>query len=44
MIFTDPKHEKVLIHFLNSAIEPKDPIKKVNILNSEITKRHVTPK
>lgn len=44
MIFTDPKHEKVLIHFLNSAIESKDPIKKVNILNSEITKRHVMQK
>ena len=41
MIFTDPKHERVLIHFLNCAIEAKDPIRKVKILNAETTKRHV---
>ena len=44
MIFTDPKHERVLIHFLNCAIESKDPIKKIKILNSELTKKHVSQK
>ena len=45
MIFTDPRHERVLIHFLNSAIESKkDPIKKVKISNNELTKRHVSQK
>ena len=37
MIFADPKHDKVLLHFLNCAIESKSPITKVKILNSEIT-------
>ncbi len=44
MIFTDPQHERLLIHFLNCAIEAKDPIKKVKILNSELKKRHVEQK
>ena len=44
MLFTDPKHERLLVHFLNCAIEAKDPIKSAKILNSEITKRHVTQK
>ena len=44
MIFTEPKHERLLVHFLNCAIEAKDPIKSAKILNSEITKRHVTQK
>ena len=44
MIFTDPKHERLLIHFLNCAIEAKDPIKSAKILNGEITKRHVSQK
>ncbi len=45
MIFADPKHERVLIHFLNCAIESsKDPIKKVHILNNEVIKKHITQK
>ena len=44
MIFTDPKHERLLIHFLNCTIEAKDPIKSAKILNGEITKRHVSQK
>ena len=44
MLFTDPKHERLLVHFLNCAIEAKDLIKSAKILNNEITKRHVTQK
>ncbi|MCR5224814.1 MAG: Rpn family recombination-promoting nuclease/putative transposase [Alphaproteobacteria bacterium] len=44
MIFADPKHERVLLHFLNSAIEVKSPITKVKILNSELTADHVSQK
>ena len=44
MIFTDPRHKRLLIHFLNCAIDSKDPIKDVKILNSELTKKHVTQK
>ena len=44
MIFADPKHERVLLHFLNSTIESKSPITKVKILNSEITAEHVLQK
>ena len=44
MIFADPKHDKVLLHFLNCAIESKSPITKVKILNSEITAEHVLQK
>ena len=44
MIFTDPNHERLLVHFLNCALESKDPIKSAKILNNEITKRHVTQK
>lgn len=35
MIFTDPKHERIMIHFLNCAIDSNDKIKEVEILNSE---------
>ncbi len=44
MIFADPKHERVLLHFLNSTIESKAPITKVKILNSEITADHISQK
>ena len=44
MIFADPKHERVLLHFLNSAIESKSPITKVKVLNSEITSEHISQK
>ena len=44
MIFADPKHERVLIHFLNCAIESKSPITKVKVLNSEITAEHLLQK
>ena len=44
MIFADPKHERVLLHFLNSAIEVKSPITKVKVLNSELTAEHVSQK
>ena len=44
MIFADPKHERVLLHFLNCAIESKSPITKVKILNSEITAEHLLQK
>lgn len=44
MIFADPKHEQILLHFLNSAIEVKSPIMKVKVLNSELTADHVSQK
>lgn len=44
MIFADPKHERVLLHFLNSTIESKAPITKVKILNSEIAADHISQK
>ncbi len=44
MIFADPKHERVLLHFLNCAIESKSPITKVKVLNNEITSSHVSQK
>ena len=44
MIFADPKHERVLLHFLNSTIESKSPITKVKVLNSEITAEHILQK
>jgi len=44
MIFTDPKHKRVLIHFLNSAINSGDPITDVEILNGELTKEHISQK
>jgi predicted transposase/invertase (TIGR01784 family) len=44
MIFADPKHDRVLLHFLNSTIESKSPITKVKVLNSEITAEHILQK
>lgn len=44
MIFADPKHERVLLHFLNCVVVSKSPIKKVKVLNSEITSEHVLQK
>ena len=44
MIFTDPNHERLLVHFLNCAVESKDPIKSAKILNNELTKKHVSQK
>ena len=44
MIFANPKHERVLLHFLNSAIDSKEPINKVKIINNEIAKQSVDEK
>ena len=37
MIFGDKRHPKVLIHFLNSVIQPESPIVSVDIKPSELT-------
>lgn len=40
----NPKHPKGLMHFLNSALRPKDPIVSIRIENPEILKDHVLEK
>jgi predicted transposase/invertase (TIGR01784 family) len=44
IILGDPRHEHLLIHFLNHAIEPKEPIVSVKIINSELTPEYLGQK
>ena len=44
IIFTRPGHERILIHFLNCAIKSSTPIKKVTLLDREITPEQVGTK
>lgn len=44
MIFGNEKHPRVLIHFLNSVIKPKSPIKKVHIRKTELAPEYVSEK
>ena len=41
IVLGDPKHERLLLHFLNSAIKCKTPITHVEILNTELTPEYV---
>lgn len=43
-IFGSENHPKILISFLNSVMKSKDPIKSVEIRNSDIEKEHVEDK
>ena len=40
-IFGNEKHPEILIYFLNAVMEPTDPIKSVQIKNSDIEKEHI---
>ena len=40
-IFGNEKHPEILISFLNAVMEPTDPIKSVQIKNSDIEKEHI---
>jgi predicted transposase/invertase (TIGR01784 family) len=44
MIFGDPKHPKILIHFLNCIIKPKSPIKNVEIVNPNYEPEYIGDK
>ena len=44
IIFTQPNHERILIHFLNCAIKTDTPITKVKLLDREITPDQVNDK
>jgi predicted transposase/invertase (TIGR01784 family) len=44
IIFGDPKHSRVLIHFLNCVVKPKSPIKSVEIAKSELTPEYISQK
>ncbi|MDR3224411.1 MAG: Rpn family recombination-promoting nuclease/putative transposase, partial [Holosporales bacterium] len=44
MIFTDPEHPMVLVHFLNSVIKPKSLIKNIEIKSTELTPEYVEKK
>ena len=44
IIFTAPGHERILIHFLNCAIKSSTPIKKVTLLDREITPEQIEEK
>ncbi len=43
-IFGNEKHPKILISFLNSVMTNSDPIKSVEILNTDIEKEHIDDK
>ena len=43
-IFGNEKHPKILISFLNAVIKPTDPIKSVEIKNTDIEKEHIEDK
>ena len=43
-IFGNEKHPEILISFLNAVMEPIDPIKSVQIKNSDIEKEHIEDK
>ncbi|GHU13847.1 transposase [Alphaproteobacteria bacterium] len=44
IILGDPKHSRLLIHFLNAAIKSESPITSVEILDSEPTPEYVNQK
>jgi predicted transposase/invertase (TIGR01784 family) len=44
IILGDPKHTRLLIHFLNAAIKSESPIESVEILNTELTPEYVGQK
>ena len=43
-IFGNEKHPEILISFLNAVMESTDPIKSVQIKNSDIEKEHIEDK
>ena len=43
-IFGNEKHPNILISFLNAVMKPIDPIKSVQIRNSDIEKEHIEDK
>lgn len=43
-IFGNEKHPNILISFLNAVMKPIDPIKSVQIMNSDIEKEHIEDK
>ena len=43
-IFGNEKHPDILISFLNAVMKPKDLIKSVKIINSDIEKEHIEDK
>ncbi|MDR2646001.1 MAG: Rpn family recombination-promoting nuclease/putative transposase [Holosporaceae bacterium] len=44
MIFGNPKHSRILIHFLNCVIKPETPIKSVKIEKTELTPEYAAQK
>ena len=44
IILGDPRHSRLLIHFLNSAVKSDSPIESVEILNTELTREYVSQK
>ncbi|MDR0580689.1 MAG: Rpn family recombination-promoting nuclease/putative transposase [Holosporaceae bacterium] len=44
MIFGNPKHSRILIHFLNCVIKPASPIKSVEIKKTELTPEYAMQK
>jgi predicted transposase/invertase (TIGR01784 family) len=44
MMFGDPKHSRILIHFLNAVIKPESPIKSVEIIKGELVKERLDEK
>lgn len=43
-IFGSEKHPRILISFLNAVMQPTDPIKSVEVRNSDIEKEHLEDK
>ncbi|WP_304681901.1 Rpn family recombination-promoting nuclease/putative transposase, partial [uncultured Clostridium sp.] len=43
-IFGNERNPKILISFLNAVIKPKDPIKSVQIMNTDIEKESIEDK
>jgi predicted transposase/invertase (TIGR01784 family) len=44
MIFGNPKHPRILIHFLNCVIKGKSPIEEVSIAQNELTPEYIGQK
>jgi predicted transposase/invertase (TIGR01784 family) len=44
ILLGDPKHSRLLIHFLNAAIKSESPITSVEILDSELPKEYFSQK
>jgi predicted transposase/invertase (TIGR01784 family) len=44
IILGDPRHTRLLIHFLNSAIKSETPIESVEIVNTEMTPEYIGQK